>query len=204
MSFSMADSPCSGAAECAARPSQPAARGGCRAWPSPSRLSVGSPLIRIPAGIGNGVGRDRTVAAPLFADDEEQPDAPFARRPSDVRPPRPAPPGSLSHRTRRGQSAGRPRRDWESTAARSRSAWRTRPPDRRSSRGCWRSRARPAARGPCSRARAAAARASCPASASRPVVESMSMSDRAKATVSSESIARAPCARRFARRGTSR
>ena len=127
ISLSIADSPCSGVAECAARPSARNSAAARRAWPVPSRLSVGSPLIRnrAPGGV---VFADRgAIAAALLADDEQQADPPSRRSRAAAPPPPPVPRECPSRRTRRGRRAARSRRGSEKTAARSRSASRTPP-----------------------------------------------------------------------------
>ena len=77
----------------------------------PSRLSVGSPLIRNRQPAARRLVRDaRAVAAALFADDEQQADARSRPRAAAARPPRPARRECPSRRTSRGRRAGRPRR----------------------------------------------------------------------------------------------
>ncbi len=104
-SLSMADSPSSGNDECAARPrARAAARAARRAWPTPRRLSVGSPLIRNLHAVRRVlVGDARAVAAALLADDEQQRrtrDSPAARSRSAAAP---APQECPWRRTSRGR-----------------------------------------------------------------------------------------------------
>ncbi len=178
----MADSPSSGYPECAALPvgreahAKTAARGGAK--PKVGGLAVD----QVPRLRRDGVGGLRAVAAPLFARHEHEADARLALR---------AQPFGGRH-LRREDALGvaraapvehaRPRRGSGRTAARSRSAWRTRPPARPPRRSRWRGRRRAAVRAPSSRGPAGCPPARRATSPSRPVVESMSISCRARAT----------------------
>ena len=95
----------------------------CRASPRPSRLSVGSPLIRNRAARSPARSpTSRAVAAALFADDEQQADARLAVAPQPLGRRDLRREDALGVARRRGRRGGRPRPGSGKTAARSRSA----------------------------------------------------------------------------------
>ena len=95
---------------------------------APSRLSVGSPLIRYRTPRGACSLATRAPSLPRSSPTtNSSADARLAVARAAARPPRPAPRGSPSRRTSRGRTPARAPRGSERTAGRSRSAWRTRP-----------------------------------------------------------------------------